>query len=66
MPQLLNRPPSKMVDVVEVTLQVPQTQLNNLRQMYIKYILDNNNEELAFKLLNLSTTKLRDDIKIFN
>ena len=55
----------KPVDVVEITLAVPQDQVNLLRQMAIRYILDNNDEETAFKLIDLTHTKLRNDIKLW-
>jgi uncharacterized pyridoxal phosphate-containing UPF0001 family protein len=51
---------SKSVTLVEVTAAVPQEQVNTLRQMIMRYILDNNSEEVAFKLLNMSKTKLSD------
>ncbi|MBI1858673.1 MAG: hypothetical protein HYR97_06140 [Candidatus Melainabacteria bacterium] len=56
----------KPVDVVEISASVPQDQVNVLRQMIFRYILDNNNEEVAYKLLNMSHTKLRDDIRIYD
>ena len=56
----------KSVDVVEITTAVPQEQVNTLRQMIMRYILDNNKEELAFKLLNMSKTKLRDDVSLYS
>ncbi len=55
----------KAVDVVEVTAAVPQAQVNTLRQMIIRYILENNSEEVAYKLLDLTHTKLRDDVKFY-
>ena len=55
----------KPVDVVEITLAVPQDQVNLLRQMAIRYILDHNDEKTAFKLIDLTHTKLRDDIKLW-
>ena len=55
----------KSVDVVEITAAVPQEQVNLLRQMIMRYILDHNKEEIAYKLLNMSHTKLRDDIKLW-
>lgn len=55
----------KPVDVVEITLAVPQDQVNLLRQMAIRYILDHNDEETAFKLIDLTHTKLRADIKLW-
>ena len=55
----------KPVDVVEITTAVPQDQLNTLRQMIFRYILDNNKDEVAYKLLDLTHTKLRDDIKLW-
>lgn len=56
---------TKPVDVVEITLAVPQDQVNTLRQMAMRYILDNNDETTAFKLFGLTHTKLRDDIKVW-
>ena len=56
---------TKAVDIVEVTAAVPQEQVNMLRQMIIRYILDNNKEEVAYKLLDLSQTKLRNDIRFW-
>ena len=53
------------VDIVEVTFAIPKDQLNALKQMGMKYILDHNNEEVAFKLLGLTNTKFRDDIKFW-
>ena len=55
----------KPVDVVEITLAVPQNQVNTLRQMAIRYILDHNDESTAFKLIDLTHTKLRNDIKLW-
>ena len=52
-------------DVVEITAAVPQDQLNTLRQMIFRYILDHNNQEVAYKLLDLTHTKLRDDVKLW-
>ena len=53
------------IDVVEVTFAVPKDQLNTLKQMGMKYILDNNQEEVAYKLLGLTNTRLRDDMKFW-
>lgn len=61
----INQKEVKPIDVVEITALVPQDQLNTLRQMIIRYILDNNKEEIAYKLLDLTHTKLRDDIKLW-
>ena len=55
----------KSVDVVEITLAVPQNQVNTLRQMAIRYILDHNDESTAFKLIDLTQTKLRNDVKLW-
>lgn len=55
----------KPVDIVEITTAIPQDQLNTLRQLIMRYILDNNKEEIAYKLLDLTHTKLRDDIKFW-
>ena len=54
------------VDVVEVTFAVPKEQSNILKQMGMKYILENNNEEVAHKLLGFTNTKLRSDIKFWS
>ena len=55
----------KPVDVVEINFAVPHDQVNMFRQMAIRYILDNNDEGTAFKLIDLTRTKLRDDIKVW-
>ena len=55
----------KPVDVVEITTAIPQDQLNTLRQMIMRYILDHNKEEVAYKLLDLTHTRLRDDVKLW-
>ena len=55
----------KPVDIVEITASVPQDQVNLLRQMIMRYILDHNKEEIAYKLLDLSHTKLRDDVRFW-
>ena len=55
----------KPVDVVEIKFAVPQDQVNMFRQMAIRYILDNNDESTAFKLIDLTHTKLRDDVKVW-
>ena len=64
---LKNKPLSqtKSVDVVEIKFAVPQDQVNMFRQMAIRYILDHNDEGTAFKLIDLTQTKLRDDIKVW-
>ena len=54
------------VDIVEISAAVPKDQLNTLRQMIMRYILDNNKEEVAYKLLDFTQTRLRDDIKVFD
>lgn len=56
----------KPIDVVEISAAVPQDQVNTLRQMIIRYILDHNKQDVAYKLLNLSHTRLRDDVKVFD
>ena len=56
----------KPVDIVEITAAVPQDQVNILRQMIFRYILDNNKEEIAFKLLDLTQTRLREDVKVWD
>ncbi|GEM_PF-3002329 len=56
----------KQVDIVEITAAVPQEQVNTLRQMIIRYILDHNKEEIAYKLLDLTHTRLRDDVKFYS
>lgn len=65
MTQMLTRE-VKPVDVIEISAAVPQDQVNTLRQIIFKYILDNNKEDVAYKLLNLSHTRLRDDVKVFD
>ena len=55
----------KQVDVVEITAAVPQAQLNSLRQLIMRYILDHNKEEVAYKLLDLTHTRLRDDVNLW-
>lgn len=55
----------KQVDVVEITAAVPQEQLNTLRQLIMRYILDHNKEEVAYKLLDLTHTRLRDDVNLW-
>ena len=62
----LNHKAVKPVEVVELSFSVPQNQVNLLRQMVFRYILDNNNQEVAYKLLETTETKLREDIKIWN
>ena len=64
---LKNKPSSqaKAVDVVEIKFAVPQDQVNMFRQMAIRYILDHNDESTAFKLIDLTHTKLRDDIRLW-
>ena len=56
----------KPVDIVEITAAVPQNQVNTLRQMIMRYILDHNKEEIAYKLLDLTHTRLRDDVKFYS
>ena len=65
MQALLNKKVVKPLDIVEITMAVPQEQVNIIRQMIIRYILDNNKEEVAYKLLHLTHTKLRDDLRIY-
>lgn len=55
----------KPVDIIEITAAVPQEQANTLRQMIMRYILDHNKEEIAFKLLDLTHTRLRNDVKLW-
>ena len=55
----------KPVDVVEINFSIPQHQVNLFRQMAIRYILDHNDEGTAFKLIDLTRTKLRNDIKLW-
>lgn len=57
---------TKLVTIVEITAAVPQKQLNTLRQMIFRYILDHNTEEVAYKLLDLTNTRLRDDVKLWD
>ncbi len=56
---------TKSVDVVEITTAVPKDQANTIKQMIMRYILDHNKEEVAFKLLGMTHTKLRDDVKLW-
>lgn len=56
----------KPVDIFEIKVAVPQSQVNTLKQMVMRYILDNNNQDIAFKLLEQTETNLREDIKIWN
>jgi hypothetical protein len=60
-----NHRETKHLDVVEITAAVPQDQLNTLRQMIFRYILDHNKEEVAYKLLDMTHTRLRDDVDIW-
>ena len=55
----------KSVDVVEITTLVPKEQVNLLRQLILRYLLDNNNEEIAFKLIDHTQTRLREDLQLF-
>ncbi|MBI3590149.1 MAG: hypothetical protein HY094_02075 [Candidatus Melainabacteria bacterium] len=64
MPALMKKE-TRPVDVVEITTAIPQDQLNTLRQMIMRYILDNNKEEVAYKLLDLTHTRLRDDVHLW-
>ncbi len=57
---------TKPINVVEITTAIPQEQLNTLRQLIMRYILDNNKEEVAYKLLDLTNTRLREDVKLFD
>ena len=66
MPITLKPQQIKPVDIVEITAAVPQDQLNTLRQMIMRYILDHNKEEVAYKLLDLTHTRLRDDVKFYS
>ena len=66
MPITLKPKQIKPVDIVEITAAVPQEQVNSLRQMIIRYILDHNKEEIAYKLLDLTHTRLRDDVKFYS
>ena len=66
MPITLKPKQIKPVDIVEITAAVPQEQVNTLRQMIIRYILDHNKEEIAYKLLDLTHTRLRDDVKFYS
>lgn len=65
MVQALKTKEVKSVDIVEISAAVPQDQVNELRQMIMRYILDKNNEDVAFKLLDLTHTRLRDDVKVW-
>ena len=65
MPSIIKNKEIKHVDVVEITTSVPQDQVNTLRQMIMRYILDNNKEDVAYKLLDLSQTRLREDVDLW-
>ena len=65
MSTILNSREVKPLDIVEITTLVPKDQINTLRQMIIRYILDNNKEEVAYKLLDFTHTRLRDDVKFW-
>ena len=65
MPSVIKNREIKHVDVVEITTSVPQDQVNTLRQMIMRYILDNNKEDVAYKLLDLSQTRLREDVDLW-
>ena len=56
----------KPINLVEITTAIPQDQLNTLRKMIIGYIMANNKEEIAYKLLDLTNTRLRDDVKLLD
>lgn len=56
----------KSRDIVELSFAVPQDQVNMLRQMVMRYILENNDQEVAFRLLDETKTNLRSDIKVWN
>lgn len=56
----------KPIDVVEISAAVPQDQVNTLRQLIMRYILDHNKQEVAYRLLDLTNTKLRDDVKLYD
>lgn len=60
-----NHKETKHVDVVEISAAVPQEQVNTLRQLIMRYILDHNQEEIAYRLIDLTQTKLRDDVHIW-
>ena len=66
MPITLKPQQIKPVDIIEITAAVPQDQVNTLRQMIMRYILDHNKEEVAYKLLDLTHTRLRDDVKFYS
>lgn len=55
----------KSLDVIEITASVPQNQVNTLRQMIMHFILENNKQDVAYKLLELTNTRLRDDVKFW-
>ncbi len=65
MSQAIKNKEVKQLDVVEITASVPQNQLNSLRQLIMRYILDHNKEDVAYKLLDLTHTRLRDDIHLW-
>ena len=66
MPITLKSQQTKPVDIVEITAAVPQDQVNTLRQMIMRYILDHNKEDIAYKLLDLTHTRLRDDVRFYS
>lgn len=55
----------KTVDIVELTLAVPQQQLNELRQIAMKYILDHNDQDTALKLIYMTNVQLKQDVKVW-
>lgn len=55
----------KPLDIVEISASIPQEQLNTLRQIIIRYILDHNSEEVAYRLLDMTHTRLREDVKFW-
>lgn len=65
MSQAIKNKEIKQMDVVEITAAVPQNQLNSLRQLIMRYILDHNKEDVAYKLLDLTHTRLRDDVHLW-
>ena len=56
----------KSLEVVEVTFTVPQDQLNLFKQLGMRYILDHNDQEIAYKLLNMTHTKSKDDVRLWS
>ncbi len=56
----------KAQELMELSFTIPQDQMNIVRQLVMKYLLDNNSQDVAFKLISEIKTNLRDDIKIWS